>query len=91
MTLPSLAPDAITYETSAAGVTTAVNGVTVEKSAPEFAGSCHLALLWMSAHQGSSDDYLAYFQEDPEWNDATPEFHAVTIAAAEKADTGSCE
>lgn len=91
-TLPSLPTDAITYAVSEPGVTTAVNGVSVHASSELFASACQDAATWLGA-EGSVDveAYLASIQDDEPWNEGTPEFHAVVIAAAGQAASGTCD
>ena len=88
---PSPAEDAITYEVSAAGVTTAITGVEVDTGSPVFAAACDEAEAWF-ADAGERDDqaYLEAVQKEPDWPEHTPERHALVIAAAETAASGSC-
>ncbi|EOM77421.1 hypothetical protein DW322_10885 [Rhodococcus rhodnii] len=92
-TMPELGSDAVTFDTSAAGVTTAVNGVEADTASASYTEACADATAWLgSADEKSAEAYLAQLQHDPEsaWHDATPESQAATIAAAEAAAAGSC-
>ncbi|NLU81987.1 lipoprotein LpqV [Rhodococcus sp. HNM0569] len=89
--IPEPADDAVTYQTDAAGLTTAVRGIDADPASPLYVQACADATAWLAgAGDKTADAYLASVQATPEWADWTPEQIAATTTAAAAAADGRC-
>lgn len=102
--IPAETTGRVTYETSAAGVTTAVRGVDVDTSSPEYVNACRDAYFWVAGGDGTpaenAEGFLALLQSDPAeygletdgplWSEQNAEQHGAVIAAINAAANGDC-
>lgn len=103
--IPAETTGRATYETSPAGVTTAVRGVDVDTSSPEYVDACRDAYFWVAGGEGTpaenAEGFLALLQTDPAelgedpadgvyWADQNADQHAAVIAAINAAAAGEC-
>lgn len=103
--IPAAQTGPVDYGLSAAAVTTAVRGVTVDTSSPEYRDTCRDAYFWVSGGEGTPEEnaegFLALLQADPAelgedpvtggyWADQTDEQRAAVVAAVYAAVRGEC-
>lgn len=102
--IPADTTGRVTYETSAAGVTTAVRGVDVDTASTEYRNACRDAYFWVAGGDGTpaenAEGFLALLQSDPAeygletdgplWEEQNAEQHAAVIAAINDAANGDC-